>query len=87
MLHLGFFAVLARGLKKAIILLISVSLPAAASVLTLTGGVQGYLGGGTSQRNNIYHNNLFLHRQRWEERNQLLVTEWAARKDGCCRHW
>ena len=43
MLHLGFFAVLARGLKKAIILLTSVSLPAAALVLTLTGGVQGYL--------------------------------------------
>jgi hypothetical protein len=42
MLHLGFFAVLARGLNKAIILLTFVSLPAAASVLTLTGGVQGY---------------------------------------------
>ncbi len=43
MLHLGFFAVLARGLKKAIILLTSVSLPAATLVLTLTGGVQGFL--------------------------------------------
>ncbi len=43
MLHLGFFAVLARGLKKAIISLTSVSFPTAASVLTLTGGVQGFL--------------------------------------------
>ena len=43
MLHLGFFAVLARGLNKASILLTSVSLPAAAGVLALTAGMQGFL--------------------------------------------
>jgi hypothetical protein len=43
MLHLGFFAMLAWGLKKAIILLTSVFLPVAAWVLTLTGGVHGFL--------------------------------------------
>jgi hypothetical protein len=44
MLHLGFFAVLARGLKKATILLTSVlSLPAATDLRALTAGVQGFL--------------------------------------------
>jgi hypothetical protein len=44
MLHLGFFAVLARGLKKATILLTSVlSLPAAADLCALTASVQGFL--------------------------------------------
>ncbi len=44
MLHLGFFAVLARGLKKATILLTSVlSLPAAADLHALTAGMQGFL--------------------------------------------
>jgi hypothetical protein len=42
-LHLGFFAVMTRGLKKAIILLTSVSLPAAAWMLAMTAGVQGSL--------------------------------------------
>ncbi len=44
MLHLGFFTVLARGLKKATILLTSVlSLPATADLHALTAGVQGFL--------------------------------------------
>ncbi len=44
MLHLGFFAVLARGLKKATKLLASVlSLPAAADLRALTVGVQEFL--------------------------------------------
>jgi hypothetical protein len=44
MLHLGLFAVLARGLKKATILLTSVlSLPAAADLRALTADVQGFL--------------------------------------------
>ena len=44
MLHLGFFAVLARGLKKATILLTSVlSFFAAADLHALTVGVQGFL--------------------------------------------
>jgi hypothetical protein len=44
MLHLGFFAVLARGLKKATILLTSVLFfLAAADLCALTVGVQGFL--------------------------------------------
>ncbi len=43
MLHLGFFAVLARGLKKVNTLVTSVSLPTAAGVLALTAGMQVFL--------------------------------------------
>ena len=57
MLHLGFFTVLVRELKKASILLTSVSLPAAAGVLALTAGMQGFLAveaGETTSNNRLF---------------------------------